>query len=61
MSGIYQIYVIVGRHMTGIIYLSYTYILTFLQVPDGPDLERLAFKFAPSGRLRRADSESREP
>jgi hypothetical protein len=34
MSGICQIYVTV-RHMTGI-YLSYTYISTFLQVPDGP-------------------------
>jgi hypothetical protein len=34
MSGICQIYV-TGRHMTGkYIYLSYTYILTFLQVPD---------------------------
>jgi hypothetical protein len=33
MSCIYLIYVI-SRHMSGI-YLSYTYILTFLQVPDG--------------------------
>jgi hypothetical protein len=42
ISGIYQIYVI-HRHMSGI-YLAYTHIITFLQVPDATPLR---FKHCP--------------